>query len=163
MNLSYLIFYTISPLNLPQETEMPSPLIRNMIEKQAYPVLDESSIDAFLNSRNEVVLFFAENSKQFPESDDVAMILPELIKAFGGRLEAALISQESQRKLQCRYGFGTWPALVFLRNSDYLGAITRVQNWQDYLREIQKFLDSEPVKAPGFKIPLVSESAHGCH
>jgi hydrogenase-1 operon protein HyaE len=142
---------------------MPSPLIRNMIQQHGYPVLNEDSIDAYLDERDEVVLFFAENPRQFPESDDVAMILPELLKAFGGRLQAALIDRDSEHALQGRYGFGTWPALVFLRRGQYLGVITQVQNWEDYLREIGRLLASPPVKAPGFKIPVVSEPTHGCH
>ena len=129
---------------------MPFTLLNNMIETHNYPVLDEDTLDDFLNSHNEVVLFFSENPQQFPESNDVAMILPELVKAFAGRLEAALISQESQHKLQSRFGFGSWPALVFLRKAEYLGVITQVQNWDDYLRDIRQLLSSEPVKAPGF-------------
>jgi len=141
---------------------MPSPLIRSMVEQYAYPVLDEDSAEAFLADNHEVVLFFAENPTQYPESNDVAMILPELVKAFSGRLQAALIAKSAERALQARYGFGTWPALVFLRDGEYLGVITQVQNWDDYLREIQRLLDSEPVRPPGFKIPVVSEPASGC-
>ena len=92
----------------------------------------------------------------------MAMILPELVKAFGGLFKAALVAQSAERTLQARYGFRTWPALVFLRRSEYLGVITQVQNWEDYLRGIQRLLDSEPMQAPGFKIPVVSEPAHGC-
>ncbi len=138
---------------------MPSRLIRVMIEKHAYPVLGEDSIDEFLHSRDDAVLCFSGNPHQFPESNDLAVVLPELIKAFAGRLQAALISQESQNRLRRRCGFGAWPALVFLRRGEYLGAITRLQNGEDYLREIRRILDSEPVKAPGFKIPVVGESA----
>lgn len=141
---------------------MPSPLIDNMIEKYHYPVLESDSADAFIDSSDEVVLFFAENPKQYPESNDVAMILPELVKAFGGRFKAALVAQSAERSLQARYGFGTWPALVFLRRGEYLGVITQVQNWEDYLREIQRLLDAEPSKPPGFKIPVVSETTQGC-
>lgn len=142
---------------------MPSPLIRNMIEKYDYPELDEETLDDFLNGHDEVVLFFAENPKKFPESDDVAMILPEIIKAYEGRLEAAVISPSAEHSLQRRYGFGSWPALVFLRGGEYLGVITQVQNWEDYLREISQLLAADPVKPPGFKIPVVSESARSCH
>jgi hydrogenase-1 operon protein HyaE len=134
-----------------------------MIERYAYPVLDEGNFDDFLSSHHEVVLFFAENPKQFPESDDVAMILPELVKAFEGRLQAALISRKAERRLQSRYGFNTWPALVFLRDGEYLGVINQVQNWDDYLREIQRVLDSEPARTLNFKIPVISESSQGCH
>ncbi len=142
---------------------MPSELIQKMLEMHAYPVLDEKNIDDYLQEREQVVLFFSENPRQFPESDDVAMILPELIKAFSGRLQAAFVDLKAQHGLQRRYGFNTWPALVFLRRGEYLGAITQVQNWDDYLREIERLLASEPVRAPGFKIPLVSESVSACH
>ncbi len=141
---------------------MPSALIDNMVERYGYPVLDEQNAEDFINSHDEVVLFFAENPKQYPESNDVAMILPELVKAFGGRFRAALVGPSAERSLQARYGFGTWPALVFLRRGEYLGVITQVQNWDDYLRDIQQLLDSEPTRAPGFKIPVVSEGARGC-
>ncbi len=141
---------------------MPSPLIRNMVEQYAYPVLDENCLEAFLADNHEVVLFFAENPTQYPESNDVAMILPELVKAFAGRLQAALVAKSAERRRQARYGFGTWPALVFLRDGQYLGVITQVQNWEDYLREIRRLLDSQPVRAPGFKVPVVSETVSGC-
>jgi hydrogenase-1 operon protein HyaE len=133
-----------------------------MLEKHAYPVLDEQTIDAFLDGHEEVVLFFSENPKQFPESDDLAVILPELLEALGGRLQAALISQGSQHRLQGRYGFGSWPALVFLRRGELLGVITQLRNWEDYLREIRQLLDADPVKSPRIKIPVVSEAPRGC-
>lgn len=142
---------------------MLSPLIKNMIEEYAYPVLDEESIDEFLDSHNEVVLFFTEDPKKFPETDDVAMILPELIKAFNGRFQAGVISQVSQRKLQGLYGFASWPALVFLRQGDYLGVIIGVQNWDDYLRKIKKILTSRPAKSPGFTIPVVNQPINSGH
>jgi len=141
---------------------MPSPLIDNMIEKHGYPVLETDTAEAFVDANDEVVLFFAENPTQYPESNDVAMILPELVKAFGARFQAALVGKSAERGLQARYGFATWPALVFLRRGQYLGVITQVQNWDDYLRDIQRLLDAEPSKPPGFKIPVVSEAAHGC-
>lgn len=137
---------------------MPSTLIRIMLEKHAYPVLDEESIDDFLGCHDEVVLFFSENPQQFPESDDLAVILPELVKAFAGRLSAALISQGSQHRLQARYGFGGWPALVFLRRGELLGCITQLRNWEDYLREIRQLMDAQPIKSPRIKIPVISEA-----
>jgi len=77
-------------------------------------------------------------------------------------LQPALISQEAQQELQRRYGFGSWPALVSLRCGEYLGVIAQVQNWEHYLREIDRLPDSDSVKAPGFTIPVVSEAAHSC-
>ncbi len=141
---------------------MSSTLIHNMIEKYGYPVLTEETVDAFLESHEHVVLFFTENPSHFPESDDVAVILPEVMKVFAGRLAAAVIHRKSERALNRRYGFDGWPALVFLRRGEYLGVITRVQDWQVYLDEIERLLSSRPSSPPAFKIPVV-QSASGCH
>ncbi|HID46421.1 MAG TPA: hydrogenase [Chromatiaceae bacterium] len=142
---------------------MPSPLITAMLEKHRYPVLDKDNLSEFLQNNAEVVLFFAENPKQYPESNDVAMILPELVKAFQGRFQAALVSAAFERTLQKQYGFDTWPALVFLRNGQYLGTISKVQNWEDYLRMIERILDSEPARAPGIGIAVETASGSACH
>lgn len=141
---------------------MPSPLIENMIEQYEYPVLSEETLDDYINAQQECVLFFTENPKQFPESDDVAMILPEIIKAYGGRLKAAVISTDSQRKIQKKYGFNEWPTLIFLREGKYLGTISRVQDWADYLENINEILASEPKHAPGIGIPVVQASSSQC-
>lgn len=141
---------------------MASPLIEKMIEDYNYPVLSEETLDEYINSQKECVLFFTENPKQFPESDDVAMILPELIKEYQGRLSAAVISTDSQRKIQKKYGFNEWPTLVFLREGEYLGAISRVQDWVDYLERINKILASEQKRAPGIGIPVVQASTSQC-
>ena len=140
---------------------MPSFLIENMIEQYQYPVLTLDTFDDYINSQDECVLFFTENPTRFPESNDVAMILPELVKEYGARFNAAVIDQSAQRELQSRYGFNEWPALVFLRDSKYLGTICKVQDWIAYLQLINQILSSEPKPAPGFAIPIEQPSS-GC-
>lgn len=135
---------------------MPSPLIEQMIETHGYPVVEEDTLESFLAEHEECVLFFTENPERFPESNDVAMILPELVKEYGYRFAAAVVGHKSQRQLQSRYGFSEWPSLVFLRNGQYLGTISRVQNWTDYIVQINAILQSQPQDAPGFGIPVVS-------
>lgn len=127
---------------------MPSQLIRDMCATHGYPVLTEETIDAYLQEHENVVLFFTENPVHFPESNDVAVILPELMKLFGGRLAAALIDRESERALHKRYNFKGWPSLVFLRRGQYLGVITRIKDWDVYLREFDRILRSDPVPPP---------------
>ena len=138
---------------------MPSPLIENMIEQYGYPVLDETTHDEWIAAQQECVLFFTENPTRFPESNDVAMILPELVKEYGHRFNAAVIDQSAQRKLQSRYGFNEWPTLVFLREGKYLGAVSRVQDWTTYIQLINQILTRETKLAPGFAIPVEQGSS----
>lgn len=127
---------------------MPSQLIRAMCATHGYPVLTEETIDDYLHEHEDVVLFFTENPTHFLESDDVAVILPELMKLFGGRLAAAVIDKESERALHKRYNFKGWPSLVFLRRGQYLGVITRIKDWDIYIREFERILNSDPVPPP---------------
>lgn len=142
---------------------MTSTLIDNMIKKYAWPVLGEHDFDQYVNTAGDSVVFFSEDPKRYPESNDVAMILPEIIKTFEGRLRAAVVDWPAQHKMQSRFGFTTWPALVFLREGRYLGVITGVRNWRDYLGEINDLLAGEPVEAPGFALPVVNSGVGGCH
>jgi len=141
---------------------MPSQLIKTMIEQHNYPELNVNNFDEHIQSQDECVLFFTENPTRFPESDDVAMILPELVKEYGNRFSAAVIEQDSQRKLQARYDFREWPTLVFLRKGEYLGAISRVQDWNDYIIKINDLLTSKPKQVLGIGVPIETAPATSC-
>jgi hydrogenase-1 operon protein HyaE len=102
------------------------------------------------------VLFFTEEPSRFPESNDVAVVLPELVKAFQGQFTPAIVARSDEKKLQSLYGFQSWPALVFLRGQSYLGAITGIQDWMVYLTDINRILASEPSRPPAIGIAVVS-------
>ena len=135
-------------------------LIDQLHTHHGLPVLDADNYDHFVYGNETVVLFFCNDPVQFPESHDVAVILPELLKAFGGRLHAAVISRPIERELQARFRFTGWPSLVFLRNGEYLGVITGIRDWQDYVQETARLLASTPSQPPGFDLDKVCGAAH---
>jgi len=139
---------------------MPSEQIKSMLKKHQYPLLNEDNFDDFINSQHECLLFFSENPQQYPESNDVAVILPEICKFYQQRLSIAFIDLPAQRIFQHRYGFREWPSLVFLRQANYLGVISRVQSWDEYINKINHILASEPTEAPKQKtvIPVIVEN-----
>jgi hydrogenase-1 operon protein HyaE len=47
---------------------------------------------------------------------------------------------------------------VLLRGDAYVGAVTRVRNWDEYLFELSRLLDTEPPPPPGAGIPVNSET-----
>ncbi|MGB0663215.1 MAG: hypothetical protein ACPGMR_05440 [Pontibacterium sp.] len=134
---------------------MSSPLIERLTEELQYPLLDQENFDDFIKNAPFSVLFFTEAPKRFPESNDVAVILPELVKHFS-QLTPAVISRDHEKKLQGRYNFNVWPALVFLKEGRYLATITKVQDWDVYMAEIGSILALEPKRDPGIGIPVVS-------
>lgn len=138
-------------------------LINRLTEQLGYSLLNNENFDEFINSQEYSVLFFTEDPKRFPESFDVAVILPELLSQFP-QLTPAVISRDSEKSLQGRYNFTVWPTLVLLKQGKYLGSISKVQDWDIYLKDVQSLLQREPSRNPGIGIPVVvnPSQASGC-
>ena len=134
---------------------MYTPLIDEMIEKYGYPVLTEESLESFQKEHKDVVLFFTENANNYPESNDVAVILPEILKSFEGRLTPAVINRKSERPLQRKYRFKGYPALVFLRDGEYVGTISKVRDWLEYIDEFKTMLATAPTPPPSFDLDKI--------
>ena len=132
---------------------MTTPLIRMLVETHGYPEVDAGTVDDFLAAHEHAVLFFAGDAERLVESNDVAVILPELVKALDGRLVPALVAKEAERDLQLRYRFNKFPTLVLCRHGAYLGTIAGVQDWQDYLRDISALLNGPVSEPPSFEFP----------
>jgi len=141
---------------------MSSSLLESLTEQHGYPLLDEGGLPRFLAEGTNSVLFFTGDPAKHPETLDVAVILPELIKVFSDRCRAGVIGREAEESLQKRFGFSAWPALVFLRGDRYLGSIERVKDWAVYLSAIDRLLSAEPSRPPGIGIPVVGENAGPC-
>lgn len=132
-----------------------SVLIDQLHSRHGLPLLTADNYDNFVYGNGDVVLCFAGDPVAFPESADLAVILPELLKAFRGLLQGALVERSIERELQARYRFTGWPTLVFLRKGEYLGAITGLRDWPEYGREIARILAAEPGQPPGFDLDKV--------
>ena len=134
---------------------MTSPLIDRLSEALDYPLLDLSNIDEFLSNNEYSVLFFTNDINRFPESLDVAVVLPELTPLMP-QVTPAVIARTDENKLQSLYGFRSWPALVFMKGNEYLGVLTGIKDWSEYLEEIPVILNSTPSRPHSIGIPVVS-------
>lgn len=126
---------------------MANPLINRLIDELNYPSVTLDNHDAFISgtpadSNTTAVLFFTGNPTRFPESLDVAVVLPELVKAFDGKLRPGVVLEEAEADLQAKYSFRIWPALVFVRNGITLGNICKIQDWHEYIEQIDALLNS---------------------
>lgn len=139
---------------------MYSMLTLGLMDRLDYPTVGEADLDAFAGRNRFTVLFFQGDWQRLGESNDVAVILPELVRAFDGVFTPAIVARAAERKLQARYRFPAFPALVFLRDGLYLGAIARVLDWNDYLLEIADILQREPSDPPPFRMPEAASRPH---
>ena len=136
---------------------MPSVLIRQLTEQHGYPLLTAEKLDNFLERETTLALFLTEDPRRFPESNDVAVVLPELARAFPGRFKPVLVDRALEPLMKNRYDIAVWPCLVFLRDGRYLGKINKVRDWSEYMELIPQILDRQPGTDPGLGVPVVSE------
>lgn len=134
---------------------MSAPLIARLLDN-GYPLIAQENIDEFLAGPGTHVLFFTGDPQRNRETNDVAVVLPELVRAFEGQLHPGVVAREAEMALQARYGFRRWPALVFVRAEGYLGEITGIQNWCDYIEQIETLLATAPRRAPGPEMPVTT-------
>jgi len=130
-----------------------SPLLQSIIDREGLETVTHEDFEAQVVDRGYVALFFAGDAARLAESDDVAVVLPELYRAFQRTFTPLVVMSESERELQKRYRFNSFPSLVFLRDGEYLGVIQGVLDWTDYLDEIADILLRDPSDPPPFKFP----------
>ncbi|MCB1310780.1 MAG: hydrogenase accessory protein [Sedimentitalea sp.] len=130
-----------------------SPLMDKIIERDGIAVVSAGTLDTFAAENGDVVLFVGGDWHRLVEVNDVAVILPEIVKASNGHLTPAILERDSEREIQTRYHFSKFPSLIFLRNGAYLGVIQKVLDWSDYIVEINEILARDPSQPPAFEFP----------
>ena len=133
-------------------------LIDRLVDEFGYARVTLESHDDFIAEPGMNVLFFPGDPTTVKDATDVAVVLPELVNAFQGQLRPGVVTDTfgDGKELKRHYGFSAYPSLVFVRSGEYVGTITRIQGWSDYLETISGLLVAAPKRPPGFKIPVVT-------
>jgi len=133
-------------------------LIERLLTELNYSEISLDNHDAFVAQPGMNVLFFPGDANVARDATDVAVVLPELLAAFPGKLRPGVVTDVfgDGAVLRRYYGFTEFPALVFVRSGAYVGTITRIQDWADYLRKIDRLLVAAAKRPPGFSIPVVT-------
>jgi hydrogenase-1 operon protein HyaE len=129
------------------------PLLERLSAEHGFPELDAASFADFVAAPGDAVIFFSEDPVRHRETLDLAVILPELHRGFGGAFRAAWLAPEAAKTLHARYGFRRWPAFVMLRGGAYVGVIDGVRDWDEYIREMQRLLAAEATEPPAIVLP----------
>jgi hydrogenase-1 operon protein HyaE len=121
-----------------------SALLQNLRERHQLASIDEASVDAFLapvaHAPPHGVLFFAGDPAERSETNDVAVILPQLLEAFAGRLRGGLVAADAEAALKDRFHVRVFPSLAVIRGAETLGVLPKVLDWSDYLTRIEAML-----------------------
>lgn len=115
------------------------------LTRRGLPEVDPANVDRFLGAANEAgavaVLLSMGDPTRFMEAIDVAVVLPELIDAFRGRLRGAVIARRAESELGQRFGVRVQPTLIFVAKGETLGLIAKIQDWPVYVDRIAKLID----------------------
>lgn len=137
------------------------PLVQRLVDTGAAAAIRIDTIDAWLERGGLQLLFFSGDPVRFPEGADVAVVLPELRAAFGGRFEIGVVERADEDAVARRFASVHWPALVVLRDGRWVARIDGMKDWDDYLREVGAALD-KPASPPPIAIAVVAADS-GCH
>lgn len=127
-------------------------------------VLDAESFDDFINEPGEALILFADDPQRVPETWDIAVILPELIKGLPNKPRVGLLAPADAHAVSSRYGIRLWPALLCLRGGAYLGVIEGLKDWGVYAAQIPQILAAHESRPPSIGIPVQTIGANAsCH
>jgi hydrogenase-1 operon protein HyaE len=125
-----------------------SDVLGRLSREASLPTVAATELAALAMSKPALAVLFTGDPTLSPESWDVAVVLPELLACCPGLAGCVLDPAESAR-VAALYGVGKLPAVVVLRQRDYLGVIEGMHDWQPFVNELRRLL-----AAPTRPIPV---------
>lgn len=131
--------------------------LRRLVERHGFALVEEGA--AFEAGEGFTLMLLTDDPQRSPESLDVAVVLPEALKALG--LPARCFAADSLQSpgLGKRYGVNRYPAVVALRDGAYLGAFYGILDWVPFVTELRRLAEAAPARPP---ISIVSQDARSC-
>ncbi len=153
------------PADPADPSDRSAPLVARLVTQHGARWASLATLEALLARPGDLVLFFHGDPVRFPEVLDVAVVLPELQRAAPRPFSIAVVSRADEDTLARRYASTRCPALVFLRDGQYVGVIAGMHDWTDFVDQVAHMLSQPTRRVPGIGIPLVSgaPAAPGCH
>jgi hydrogenase-1 operon protein HyaE len=135
------------------------PLIAQLFTRHGCTDVRAEDFDAFTGRAGRTLLLFLEDPVRYKETLDLAVIVPELARAFPDRFAVGALLPDAARAIQPRYGFRRWPAVVMLADGKYVGAIDGLRNWDEYVTELGRLVEAAPVRPPTTGIAVTGPGA----
>ncbi len=137
------------------------PLLAQLVAKHGFSELCADAFDSFADEPGRALIVFTEDPVRFKETLDLAVIVPEIVRAFGAAFRVGVLFPEAARAIAPRFGFRRWPALVVLADGRYVGAIDGLRSWDQYLAEIGQLIVGAPTRAPSIGVVVASAGVGG--
>lgn len=123
-------------------TDTLTPSLRRLLQMPGISALTQDDADAFI-AEGLTALFFTGNATRHPEIDDLAVVLPELLKEYPNRFRVGVIDPDVEKKLAVRFKVSVRPTLLFLRDGAVVLSLPRMRDWAEYIQELNKIMTPE--------------------
>lgn len=105
-------------------------------------------------------LLLTEDPQRNLEVLDACVILPEALKPLGDKVSRWVAGPEAAPALMQQYGVARAPAVVFLRDGQFVGVLNGIRDWNEYQNEVARLLDG-PAQPKPIGIPVVAAHSQG--
>jgi hydrogenase-1 operon protein HyaE len=130
------------------EADMTHPLIARLTDQFGWPRLSTlEEVAAFTGRPGVHCLFVPGDPLRNLETTDAAVILPEIVLAFQGRFDCAVVADAIERDVREAAGVYKTPLMIFYRDGEQVGAIPKVRDWDNYLARTAHILGLAPMGA----------------
>ena len=124
---------------------MTHPLISRLSDDLGWPNLtDAAAVAAYTGQPGVHCLFVPGDPDKNLETTDAAVILPEIVQAFQGKFDCAVVDAAIDYQVRQDAGVFKTPLLIFFRDGQQTGTIPKVRDWDDYLARVTHILSRVP-------------------
>ncbi|SEK11486.1 thioredoxin domain-containing protein [Paraburkholderia diazotrophica] len=124
--------------------------LRELPLKQGFLEQQNNTFDRIaVGARTPLVTLPLGNPARHSEFLDLTVVLPEIVRQFGpDSFRAAFATPPASAAIANRFGVLRRPALIFLREGCYLGAIEGLRDREDYLQCFTRMRTELPQPVP---------------
>lgn len=107
-----------------------------------------------------VALLLTEDPQRNLEVLDACVILPEALKPLGDDIARWVAGPDTAPALMQKFAVARAPAVVFLRDGQYLGGLNGIRDWREFQVEVARLLDG-PAQPRPIGIPVRAANTSG--
>jgi hydrogenase-1 operon protein HyaE len=121
----------------------------NLLQRLAdtgYQAVDAAGLDSLASATQNLIVMLNADPVKYPEVLDNVVIVPEVLREFpADTFRVAYADLPASQAIAKRFGILKFPALLFLRQGEYVGIIAGLQDWPDIVHSFADKLTAPPV------------------
>lgn len=140
-----------------------APLFARLVAREGIVLIGDDDALTTFAAHGDSVTLLTDAPLRCPEAWDLAVVFPELLRCFPGRLRAAVADPAVSAGIVARFAITRLPALLFQRDGGYVGVLEGMRDWQGFAAAFGRMLEQPVSRAPGVGIPVRSAQSSSCH